>query len=182
MQFENTFIDGLVVLTPKVFHDDRGSFFESYHYNFLNKHFKDLNFVQDNEASSKYGVVRGLHFQLNPYAQTKLVRVPYGKILDVAVDLRKDSQTYGKYFSLELSDDNKKQLLIPKGFAHGYSVLSEKAIVHYKCDEFYHPECEGGIHPLDVSLNIDWKIKKNEMIISQKDLNLSSFKTFLSNA
>lgn len=129
-----------------------------------------MHFVQDNQAKSTFGVVRGLHFQKNPYAQTKLIRVLHGAILDVVVDLRLNSPSYGKVFSVELSADNKKQLCVPKGFAHGYSVLSETAEVFYKCDEFYNKEAEGGLAFNDLSLNIDWMIPRDQMILSAKDL------------
>ena len=170
MPFVKTAIDGLLIFEPKVFEDTRGYFFESYNQNIFTAEGITIKFVQDNQAQSSYGVIRGLHYQLAPYAQTKLIRVLSGSILDVAVDIRKGSATYGKVFTIELSVTNKIQLLIPKGFAHGYSVLSETAEVFYKCDEFYHKECEGGILYNDVALNIDWQIPTNKAIVSEKDL------------
>ncbi|MGZ8539710.1 MAG: dTDP-4-dehydrorhamnose 3,5-epimerase, partial [Chitinophagaceae bacterium] len=158
MPFIPTKIPGLRVFEPKVFADSRGYFFESYNANIFRQEGIDIVFVQDNQSSSAYGVIRGLHYQLNPNAQTKLVRVLSGSILDVAVDMRKGSPTFGKSFTVELSAENKKQLFVPKGFAHGFSVLSEKAEVLYKCDGFYNKESEGGIRFDDPSLNIDWKI------------------------
>lgn len=169
MIVEKTSIPDLLVIKSKIFKDDRGYFFESFNQNQFNDNGIDINFIQDNESKSSYGVIRGLHYQLSPYAQTKLVRVIVGKILDVAVDIRKNSPTYGKYYSIELSDENKLQFLIPKGFAHGFSVLSDIAIVNYKCDEFYSPEAERGIMYNDPSLNIDWKIPIEQAIISAKD-------------
>ena len=177
MPFIKTDIPDLMVFEPTVLGDERGYFFESYNkQNFLKENI-DLNFVQDNQARSTYGVVRGLHFQLDPYAQTKLIRALSGTILDVAVDLRTGSPTYGKVFSIELSAQNKKQLLVPKGFAHGYSVLSETAEVFYKCDEFYHKECEGGLAYDDPALNIDWKVPADKMNLSAKDTQHSVLST-----
>lgn len=171
MPFIKTAFSGLMVFEPKVFEDSRGYFFESYNEKVFSAEGIAIQFVQDNQAQSSYGVIRGLHYQLNPYAQTKLIRVLSGSILDVAVDLRKGSPTYGKAFVLELSATNKKQLLMPKGFAHGYSVISQTAEVFYKCDEFYHKESEGGIMYNDPALNIDWQIPEDKAIISDKDLN-----------
>lgn len=136
---------------------------------------KKYHFVQDNESSSSYGVVRGLHYQLNPYSQAKLVRVIQGRVYDVAVDLRNDSPTFGEWVGVELSSENKKQFLIPKGFAHGFSVLSETAIFAYKCDDYYHPEAEGGIVYDDPTLNIDWKVKREDAIVADKDKELPTF-------
>lgn len=161
---------GLLIFEPKIWGDDRGYFFESYNQQVFNEQGIKIHFVQDNQASSIYGVIRGLHYQTEPYAQTKLIRVLCGSILDVAVDIRKNSPTYGKVYTIELSAENKKQLLVPKGFAHGYSVISKTAEVFYKCDEFYNKESEGGIAYNDPLLNIDWKIDKNKAIISEKDL------------
>lgn len=170
MKIEKTFIKDLVVVEPIVFGDERGYFFEAY----SKTKFEDLgiaiDFVQDNQSFSKKGTLRGLHYQNPPYAQTKLVRVLEGEIIDVAVDLRKDSPTYGKSFSILLSAENKKQLLVPQGFAHGFSVISETAVVLYKCDQFYHKESEGGIRFDDPSLNIDWGIDVADAIVSEKDL------------
>ena len=169
MPFTKTDIPDLLVFEPAVYGDDRGYFFESYNkQNFL-KEGMQLDFVQDNQARSVYGVVRGMHFQLAPHAQTKLIRALEGTILDVVVDLRTGSPAYGKVFSIELSAQNKKQLLVPRGFAHGYSVLSETAEVFYKCDDFYHKELEGGLAYNDPALQIDWKIPADKMILSAKD-------------
>jgi len=170
MKITETAIPGLVIIEPAVFKDSRGYFFESYNEKSLKAEGIDIKFVQDNQSKSSYGVVRGLHYQLNPYAQTKLIRALSGKILDVTVDIRKGSPTFGKVFSIELSAENNKQLLIPKGFAHGFSVLSETAEVMYKCDEFYHKESEAGILYNDKALNIDWGIPVNKAVISEKDL------------
>jgi dTDP-4-dehydrorhamnose 3,5-epimerase len=170
MSFSETGIPGLLIFEPRIFSDSRGYFFESYNERLFEKEGISIRFVQDNQSSSCYGVIRGLHYQLNPYAQTKLVRVLSGSILDVAVDMRKGSPTFGKHFDIELSAENKKQLLIPKGFAHGFSVLSETAEVSYKCDGFYHKESEGGIHFNDPSLNINWQIPVDKAIVSEKDL------------
>lgn len=169
MPFTKTNIPDLLVFEPAVYGDDRGYFFESYNkQNFVREDVK-LDFVQDNQARSVYGVVRGLHFQLAPHAQTKLIRALQGSILDVVVDLRQNSPAYGKVFSIELSAQNKKQLLVPKGFAHGYSVLSETAEVFYKCDDFYYKELEGGLAFNDPVLQIDWKVPADKMILSAKD-------------
>lgn len=169
MPFSETGFPGLLVFEPKVFGDSRGYFFESY----SEKNFTEQNihtrFVQDNESCSLYGVIRGLHYQLEPYAQTKLIRVTKGSILDVVVDIRIGSPTYGKSFSVELTSDNKKQLFIPTGFAHGFSVLSPKAVVLYKCDKFYNKESEGGILYNDPALKIDWGIPDDQAIVSEKD-------------
>ena len=171
MPFIQTDFPGLLVFYPDVFGDDRGYFFESYNESTFSKNGKiDIKFVQDNQARSVYGVVRGLHFQNNPCAQTKLIRSLQGNILDVVVDLRIGSPSYGKVFSIELSAENKKQLLVPHGFAHGYSVLSETAEVFYKCDNFYNKETEGGIAYNDPALEIDWKIPAGKMILSAKDV------------
>ena len=170
MPIIKTEFSGLIIFEPTVFKDSRGYFFESYNENVFQAEGITARFVQDNQSKSSYGVLRGLHYQLNPHAQTKLVRVLSGKILDVAVDIRKGSPTYGKAFSIELSAENNKQLLIPKGFAHGFSVLSETAEVMYKCDEFYHKELEAGIIYNDSSLNIDWQIPADKAIVSDKDL------------
>ena len=171
MPFITTGFPGLLIFEPKIWEDDRGYFFESYNQNVFSAEGVLINFVQDNQASSVYGVIRGLHYQLDPYAQTKLVRVLSGSILDVAVDIRLNSPTYGQTYSIELSAENKKQLLVPKGFAHGYSVISETAEVFYKCDEFYNKESEGGIAFNDPALNIDWQIPAHRSIISAKDMN-----------
>ena len=173
MPFITTDFPGLLVYEPKVFEDSRGYFFESYNYNAFAAEGVDMKFVQDNQAKSSYGVIRGLHYQLNPHAQTKLVRTLQGSILDVVVDIRIGSPTYGKVFSIELSEENKKQLLVPKGFAHGYSVLSETSVVMYKCDGFYNKQSEGGILYSDPLLDIDWKIPADKVIVSEKDVVLN---------
>ncbi|MEP6674117.1 MAG: dTDP-4-dehydrorhamnose 3,5-epimerase [Ferruginibacter sp.] len=170
MPFIKTEFPGLMVYEPKVFQDSRGYFFESYNANSFSAGGVEIKFVQDNQARSAYGVLRGLHYQLDPHAQTKLIRALSGTILDVVVDIRKGSPMFGKVFSIELSSENKKQLLVPQGFAHGYSVLSETAEVFYKCDAFYNKENEGGILYNDAGLNIDWKIPADQMIVSEKDL------------
>jgi len=170
MAFIKTDFPGLIIFEPTVFEDSRGYFYESYSEKVFAAAGVDIKFVQDNQSKSSYGVIRGLHYQLAPNAQTKLIRVLSGNIQDVVVDIRKGSPTYGKVFSLELSAENKKQILVPKGFAHGFSVLSETAEVLYKCDTFYHKESEAGIFYNDADLNIDWKIPAGKAIISEKDL------------
>lgn len=170
MPFFKTAIPDLLIFEPVVFNDSRGYFFESYNEKVFSAEGIDIKFVQDNQARSAYGVIRGLHFQLAPYAQTKLIRVLSGSILDVAVDIRKGSPAYGKAYSIELTAENKKQLLVPKGFAHGYSVLSETAEVLYKCDAFYHKQSEGGLLYNDPALAIDWGIPAGKAIIADKDL------------
>lgn len=175
MPFVETGFPGLLVFEPRVFGDSRGYFFESYSEKAFHEQGLYIRFVQDNESFSGYGVIRGLHYQLSPFAQTKLIRVTQGSILDVVVDVRKGSPTYGKSYSLELTGDNKKQLLIPGGFAHGFSVLSPAALVQYKCDQFYSKESEGGIRYDDPALNIDWKIPAGKAIISEKDRLLPLF-------
>ncbi|MCW3467931.1 dTDP-4-dehydrorhamnose 3,5-epimerase [Chitinophaga nivalis] len=172
MGFQQTGIPGLLIYEPKVLGDHRGYFFESYNANTFLEAGIDYKFVQDNQARSSYGVLRGLHYQLEPHAQTKLIRVLEGRILDAVVDMRKDSPTYGQSYTIELSADNKLQLLVPKGFAHGYAVLSETAEVMYKCDDFYNKSCEGGIIYNDPALGIDWGIDLKDAIISEKDLQL----------
>ena len=172
MKMNKTFIEDLLIIEPQLFKDERGFFYESYNKNNLDI---DIDFVQDNESKSKRGVIRGMHFQKPPHAQTKLVRCVSGKVLDVALDLRTNSKTYGKSFSVELSSKNKKQLLIPKGFAHGFQVLSNEAIVNYKVDNYYNPDSDLGIIWNDKDLSIDWKLNI-EPILSKKDLKLMSFK------
>lgn len=169
MEVIKTAIDGVVIIEPKVFGDARGYFFESFSQRDFDALVAPVSFVQDNESRSSYGVLRGLHFQCPPYAQAKLVRCVSGKVLDVAVDLRRGSPTYGQHIAAELSEENHRQLFIPKGFAHGFSVLSESAVLQYKCDEFYAPQSEGGISILDKSLGIDWKIPEDKTILSAKD-------------
>lgn len=175
MPFQQTNIPDLFLFEPEVFEDSRGYFFEAYNENSFREAGVDTRFVQDNQSGSSYGVIRGLHYQLPPYAQTKLVRVLEGMILDVAVDIRKGSPTFGQAFAVELSAENKKQLLIPAGFAHGFSVLSETAIVLYKCDRFYNKESEGGIRFDDPALAIDWRIAQDTALVSEKDLALPLF-------
>lgn len=176
MKIHETKIPGLLVIEPKVFEDNRGYFFESFNQKRFQEQNLNYTFVQDNESLSSYGTIRGLHYQLAPYAQAKLVRVISGKVFDVAVDIRKNSPTFGEWQGIELSAENKNQLLIPKGFAHGFSVLSDKAIVMYKCDSFYAPESERGINFKDRELNIDWKIPEDKAIISAKDRVLPDLK------
>jgi dTDP-4-dehydrorhamnose 3,5-epimerase len=176
-----TGFEGLYILESKVFEDDRGYFYESYNKGSLSELGINTIFVQDNESKSSYGVLRGLHFQMEPFAQVKLVRAVQGVIYDVALDLRKDSSTFGRFFGTQLSDKNKRQLYVPKGFAHGFSVLSDMAIVNYKCDNFYAKEYERGINPFDKFLGIDWKIDGNLALVSEKDRNspgFSELKTF----
>jgi dTDP-4-dehydrorhamnose 3,5-epimerase len=174
MKINKTFIEDLLIIEPQLFKDDRGFFYESYNKNNLDKVI-NVVFVQDNESKSNKGVVRGLHFQLPPFEQTKLVRCVSGNILDVAVDLRTNSKTYGKSFSIELSSENNKQLFIPKGFAHGFQVLSEEAIVNYKVDNFYNPKSDSGIIWNDKDLSIDWNLDRKP-VLSVKDLKLIPFK------
>lgn len=171
----------MLLFEPKVFEDSRGYFFESYNENTFAAEGVYIKFVQDNQAKSSYGVIRGLHYQLDPYAQTKLIRVLSGSILDVVVDIRVGSPAYGKSYAVELSAENKKQLLVPQGFAHGYSVVSETAEVLYKCDAFYHKQSEGGLLYNDPQLNIDWKIPADKAIISEKDKVQPGFDSFKNN-
>jgi dTDP-4-dehydrorhamnose 3,5-epimerase len=176
MEIIKTGIRDLVIIKPKVFQDNRGYFMESYKQSFIKKNFPELKFIQDNESKSTYGTLRGLHFQKEPYAQTKLVRVIHGEVLDVAVDLRNGSSTFGKWESVLLSGENKKQLLIPKGFAHGFVVLSEIAVFSYKVDNVYSPKFDCGIIYNDKHLKIDWLLKENEIKLSEKDKSLMNFK------
>ena len=178
MKINKTFIKDLLIIEPQLFKDDRGFFYESYNKNNLDKVI-NIVFVQDNESKSNKGVVRGLHFQLPPFEQAKLVRCVSGKILDVVVDLRKNSKTYGKSFSIELSSENNKQLFVPKGFAHGFQVLSEDAIVNYKVDNFYNPKFDSGIIWNDKDLSIDWNLDIKP-VLSEKDLKLDLFKNLKS--
>ena len=175
MNIQNTDFPGLFIIEPRVFKDDRGYFYESYNEEKFRKEGLFYNWVQDNQSSSMYGVIRGLHFQKNPKAQAKLVRVLDGEILDVAVDIRLGSPTFGKTYTIQLSSENKKQLLIPEGFAHGFSVLSRSALVLYKCNELYSPDNEGGINCKDPSFAIDWNIPDEKIIISDKDRQLLFF-------
>lgn len=169
MEVINTHFEGLKVIIPKIWEDDRGFFYESYNEKTYRDLGIDIKFVQDNEAYSTYGVIRGLHYQLPPFAQAKLVRVIQGEVLDIVVDIQEGSLTYGKHFSLILNDITKKQLLIPEGFAHGYAVLSETATFAYKCSNHYAPDHEGGINLNDPALSIDWLIPEKDRIISPKD-------------
>lgn len=169
MNIRNTEIEGVKIIEPRVFNDARGYFFESFSQREFDEKVGKVNFVQDNESKSCVGVVRGLHFQKPPYSQAKLVRVVKGRVLDVAVDLRKGSVTFGKHVAVELSEENKLQFFIPQGFAHGFAVLSDEAIFQYKCDNFYHPECEGAIAWDDPDLGIDWKLPVEERVLSEKD-------------
>jgi dTDP-4-dehydrorhamnose 3,5-epimerase len=173
MNLIKTKIPDLYIIEPRIFGDERGYFFESYNKKALDELVgHEYSFVQDNQSKSRYGVIRGLHYQLSPYSQAKLVRVLQGRVYDVAVDLRKDSATYGEWVGVELSAENQKQFLIPKGFAHGFSVLSETATFAYKCDEYYHPESESGINYKDPDLAIDWQIPEKDITISEKDADL----------
>jgi dTDP-4-dehydrorhamnose 3,5-epimerase len=181
MPFITTDFPDLLVYEPNVFEDERGYFFESYNANTCKEGGLNISFIQDNQAKSCYGVIRGLHYQLNPHAQSKFIRVLHGRILDVVVDLRKGSPMFGKWFSIELSSQNKKQLLVPQGFAHGYSVLSPTAEVFYKCDAFYSKESEGGLLYNDPTLNIDWQIESGEEIISAKDIAQPTFENCKNN-
>lgn len=170
--FTTCHIEGLIIVEPKLFGDERGHFFEAYNQSVFRSNGINNEFVQDNQSKSSYGVIRGLHYQLAPFAQAKLVRVLQGNILDVAVDIRKNSPTYGAHFSIELSAENNKQLFIPPGFAHGFSVLSQTAVVLYKCDAFYNKQSEGGIRFDDPALNIDWQIEPSRAVVSPKDTEL----------
>lgn len=170
MKLISTPFEGLYIIQPKIFSDSRGYFFESYSAGKFKELGLDINFVQDNESFSEYGVIRGLHYQLAPYAQAKLVRAVKGSILDVGVDVRKNSPTYGKHFAYELNDETKEMLLIPRGFAHGFSVLSKTAIVNYKCDSLYKSSAERGIRFNDSTLAIDWKVDPTKVKISEKDV------------
>lgn len=169
MEIIKTEIEGLIIIKPQIFKDSRGYFFESFSQREFNEKVTPIQFVQDNESCSSYGVMRGLHFQKPPYSQSKLVRCVKGSVLDVAVDIRKGSPTYGKHVAIELSAENHLQFFIPKGFAHGYAVLSKEAIFQYKCDEFYTPQSEGGIQLMDESLGINWPISADDAILSDKD-------------
>ena len=180
MNIVETEIKGVFIIEPKVFGDNRGYFFESFSQREFESVIGPVTFVQDNQSKSSYGVVRGLHFQKPPHAQAKLVRVVKGKVLDVAVDLREDSPTFGKYMAVELSDENHRQVFIPKGFAQGFSVLSEEAVFQYKCDEYYAPESEAAIAWDDQDLNIDWKVPAEYVVLSAKDRNHPSLKDYIS--
>ncbi len=178
MEVIKTAIEGVMIIEPRIFKDARGYFFESYSQGEFEEKIGKINFVQDNESMSSYGVMRGLHFQRPPYTQSKLVRCVKGSVLDVAVDIRKGSPTYGQHVAVELTEENHRQFFIPQGFAHGFAVLSETAIFQYKCDNFYHPEADGGISILDNSLDIDWRIPTEHAILSEKDTKHPLLKDF----
>lgn len=178
MEVIKTNIEGLVIIEPRVFKDARGYFFESFSQRDFEEKVCAINFVQDNESMSSYGVMRGLHFQRPPYTQSKLVRCVKGRVLDVAVDIRKGSPTYGQHVAVELSEENHRQFFVPRGFAHGFAVLSETAIFQYKCDNFYAPEADGGISIKDEELGIDWQIPTENAILSEKDLKHPLLKDF----
>lgn len=180
MEVIKTAIEGLVIIEPKVLKDARGYFFESFSQREFEEKVRRINFVQDNESMSSYGVIRGLHFQAPPYTQSKLVRCVKGMVLDVAVDIRKGSPTYGQHVAVELSEYNHRQFFVPRGFAHGFAVLSEIAIFQYKCDNFYAPEADGGINIKDESLGIDWQIPMDKTILSEKDIKHLCLKDFVS--
>ena len=169
MEVIRTAIDGVVIIEPRIFEDARGYFFESFSQREFEQKVRKIDFVQDNESMSSYGVMRGLHFQRPPYTQSKLVRVVKGRVLDVAVDIRKGSPTYGRHVAVELTEENHRQFFVPRGFAHGFAVLSETAVFQYKCDNYYHPEADGGISIVDPSLGIDWQIDPADAILSDKD-------------
>jgi len=178
MEVIKTNIEGLIIIEPRVFKDTRGYFFESFSQREFEEKVRPINFVQDNESMSSYGVMRGLHFQRPPYTQSKLVRCVKGRVLDVAVDIRKGSPTYGQHVAVELSEDNHCQFFVPRGFAHGFAVLSETAVFQYKCDNFYAPEADGGISIKDDSLGIDWQIPTENAILSEKDIKHVCLKDF----
>lgn len=170
MEVIKTSIEGVVIIEPRIFRDARGYFFESFSQKEFDEKVRPIHFVQDNESMSSYGVMRGLHFQRPPYTQSKLVRCVRGRVLDVAVDIRKGSPTYGQHVAVELTEENHRQFFIPRGFAHGFAVLSETAVFQYKCDNFYAPQADGGISIKDESLGIDWQIPVEKAILSEKDL------------
>ena len=169
MEVIKTDIEGVVIIKPRIFTDARGYFFESYSKREFDEKVRRVDFVQDNESCSSRGVMRGLHFQRPPFTQSKLVRCVRGRVLDVAVDIRKGSPTYGRHVAMELSEDNHLQFFVPRGFAHGFAVLSETAVFQYKCDNYYHPEADGGIAITDASLGIDWRIDPGQALLSEKD-------------
>ena len=169
MEVIKTEIEGVVIIEPRIFHDERGYFYESFSQREFEEKVCKTVFVQDNQSKSSYGVLRGLHFQKAPYSQSKLVRCIKGKVLDVAVDIRKGSPTFGKYVAVELSEDNHRQFFVPRGFAHGFAVLSDEAVFQYKCDNYYNKESEGSIAWNDESLSIDWKIDMDKVVLSEKD-------------
>ncbi len=180
MEVIKTSIEGVVIIEPRIFKDARGYFFESFSQKEFDEKVRPIHFVQDNESKSSYGVMRGLHFQRPPYTQSKLVRCVRGRVLDVAVDIRKGSPTYGQHVAVELSEENHRQFFIPRGFAHGFAVLSETAVFQYKCDNFYAPQADGGISILDTGLGIDWHLPQEAALLSEKDTRhplLSDFDT-----
>lgn len=178
MEVIRTQLEGVVIIEPKLFGDARGYFFESFSQREFEAKVRKINFVQDNESMSSYGVMRGLHFQRPPFTQSKLVRCVKGAVLDVAVDIRKGSPTYGQHVAVELTEDNHRQFFVPRGFAHGFSVLSKTAVFQYKCDNFYEPQADGGISILDTSLGIDWKIPTDRALLSEKDTKHPCLKDF----
>lgn len=178
MEVIKTDIDGVVIIEPRVFHDARGYFFESYSKREFDEKVRPIDFVQDNESKSIRGVMRGLHFQAPPFTQSKLVRCVRGAVLDVAVDIRKGSPTYGRHVAVELTEDNHRMFFVPRGFAHGFAVLSDEAVFQYKCDNFYAPQADGGISIADPSLGIDWRIAPEEALLSDKDLHHAMLKDF----
>ena len=178
MEVIKTSIEGVVIIEPRIFKDARGYFFESFSQQEFEEKVGKVQFVQDNESMSSYGVMRGLHFQRPPYTQSKLVRCVKGGVLDIAVDIRKGSPTYGQHVAVELSEDNHRQFFIPQGFAHGFAVLSGTAVFQYKCDNFYHPEADGAISILDESLGLDWRIPTEKAILSEKDTKHPLLKEF----
>lgn len=176
MEVKETLIPGVVIIEPRLFKDDRGYFFESFSERDFNAQVREIHFVQDNESKSSYGVLRGLHFQKPPYAQSKLVRVIKGAVLDVAVDIRKGSPTFGQHVAVELTEENHRQFFIPRGFAHGFSVLTDEVIFQYKCDNFYAPQSEGALAWDDPDLDIDWKVPADKVTLSEKDRHHSRLK------
>ena len=180
MNIIKTAIEGVVIIDPKIFKDSRGYFFESFSKREFDEKVRAINFVQDNESCSCRGVIRGLHFQKPPFAQSKLVRCVRGRVLDVAVDIRKGSPTYGRHVAVELTEDNHLEFFIPRGFAHGFAVLSDVAVFQYKCDNYYHPESEGAIFALDSDIEIDWHIEGADAILSEKDMKNPAFENFIS--
>lgn len=178
MDVIKTPLEGVVIIEPRVLNDSRGYFFESFSQREFEDKIRKINFVQDNESMSSYGVMRGLHFQRPPFTQSKLVRCVKGAVLDVAVDIRKGSLTYGQHIAVELTEDNYRQFFVPRGFAHGFAVLSETAVFQYKCDNFYSPESDGGISIIDDSLGIDWKVDAEKVLLSEKDTKHSLMKDF----
>lgn len=175
MEYIKTEIEGVLILKPRVFKDERGYFMETFRLNEFREHVGSIEFVQENESESSRGVVRGLHFQRAPFEQAKLVRCVQGRVIDVAVDIRPGSPTYGKHVAVELSEENKLQLFLPHGMAHGFSALSNKVKINYKCDNYYSPESEGGYHPLSPEIGIDWQLPEADMIISAKDKERANF-------